>query len=81
MAYEYRMVQFLPHIEINESEEMGNEAATYLFNIVDQQASQGWEFLRIDSINVTKNPNGIKSLFGGKPYDRIYYVATFRKEK
>ncbi len=80
MSYQYNMVQVPPVIEIKAKENRGSEAAVYLQEIVNQQAREGWEFYRVDSIGIHTKPGCLASLFGKKAETVEYYVVTFRKE-
>jgi hypothetical protein len=79
--FEYKMIQLPPNIAVQMKEHKGNEAATYLQNIVDNYAVDGWEFYRVDSIGVQLQPGCFEALFGKKAENSMYYVVTFRKEK
>jgi hypothetical protein len=81
MSYQYKMMQVPPVIRIKAKEHQGGEAAAYLEEIVNQQAQQGWEFYRVDSIGVRTEPGCLGSLLGQKAQTLEYYVVTFRKEK
>ena len=76
--YEYRMVQIPPSITVKQA--IGNEAAFYLQRIVNEQANQGWEFIRVDTIGVNTPPGCLAGLFGGQATTLNYYVVTFRRE-
>ena len=76
--YEYEMVQIPPNITVKHA--LGHEAAFYLQNVVNRQASQGWEFVRVDTIGVYSPPGCLAGLFGGQSTVRQYYVVTFRRE-
>ena len=76
--YEYRMVQIPPSITVKQA--FGNEAAIYLQSIVNDQASQGWEFIRVDTIGINVPPGCLVGLFGGQTTTRQYYVVTFRRD-
>ena len=80
MAYEYRMIQIPPTIEVKAREQRGNEAAYYLQSIANQQAGEGWEFFRVDTIGVVSRPGCFASLFGAKQTLVEYFVVTFRRE-
>lgn len=54
-------------------------AASYLEKIVNEYARQGWEFYRVDSIGIRDMPGLFARLFGQRPFDRIFYVITFRR--
>lgn len=81
MAYEYRMIQVPPTIVVKEKEYRGQEAAYYLQSIVNEQAAQGWEFYRVDTIGVASKPGCLAGLFGVKEALREYYVVTFRRQE
>jgi len=79
MNYTYKMIQVPPNIEVAMKQHKANEAAAYLEEVVNEMASQGWEFYRIDPIGVQLKPGCIASLFGQKAVAITYYVITFRK--
>jgi hypothetical protein len=81
MAYEYKMIQVPPTIVVKEKEYRGQEAAYYLQSIVNEQAAQGWEFQRVDTVGVVTKPGCLGALLGSKETLREYYVVTFRREK
>lgn len=77
--YQYQMVQVPPNIQIQAKEQRGNEAATYLQNVVNSHSKEGWEFYRVDPIGVSVQPGCLASLLGQKEQITTYYVITFRK--
>lgn len=77
--YQYKMVQVPPSINVQEKSQVGNEAAVYLEGIVNEQAKEGWEFYRVDSIGVNVQPGCISALAGQKAAEATYYVVSFRK--
>jgi hypothetical protein len=79
--YKYKMVQIPPNIAVQMKAHKGNEAAAYLESIVNEYASDGWDFQRVDSIGVQVQPGCLDALSGKKVEDSSYYVITFRKEK
>lgn len=81
MAYEYKMLQIPPTIVVKEKEQRGNEAAYYLQSVANEQAREGWEFYRVDTIGVVTQPGCLASLFGAKQTLSEYFVVTFRMEK
>jgi len=78
--FEYRMLQIPPRIEVKLKDAKGNEAAYYLSTIVNQEAQQGWEFFRVDSLGVKMKPGCLAGIFGAGETDRMYYVVTFRRQ-
>jgi len=81
MAYEYKMMQIPPTITVKAKDERGNEAAYYLQSLANEQAGQGWEFYRVDTVGVVSQPGCLASLLGAKQVMVEYYVVTFRREK
>ncbi len=77
--YVYKMVQIPPTIEIQEGTSTKGRAASYLENVVNDYAHQGWEFFRVDSIGIWVNPGCLWGLFGARPVLYTKYVITFRK--
>jgi hypothetical protein len=76
--YDYKMVQIPPTIVLKEQN--GSEAAKYLETIVNENAGDGWEFYRVDSIGVRVQPGCLGVLLGHKQQTMEYYVITFRRE-
>ena len=83
---EYKMIQIPPNIKVSSKKLLGrapnpNEvAAKYLEHIVNQEAKDGWEFQRVDSIGVSSSPGCLSATFGAKETMTYYYVITFRKD-
>lgn len=79
--YYYKMVQVPPTIEVKASKHRGNEAAVYLQSIANEEAEEGWEFYRIDSIGVQVKAGCFDALMGKKASNTSYYVITFRRPR
>jgi len=79
------MVQIPPNVAIAAKGMFGKApaptevAAAYLEKTVNDMASQGWEFQRIDPIGVISSPGCIAGIFGAKESVSTYYVITFRR--
>lgn len=78
--YKYRTVQLSQNIQVEMKNHQGNEAAVYLGQIISQQAEQGWDFYRVDTIGVSVQPGCLDALLGKKAEQTNYYVATFRQK-
>ncbi|MAU09044.1 MAG: DUF4177 domain-containing protein [Anaerolineaceae bacterium] len=78
--FEYMMVQVPPTIPKSKGAS-GSEAASYLQSIVNEHATKGWEFYRVDSIGVVSDPGCLGALLGQKQTIIEYYVVTFRKQQ
>lgn len=79
MTYEYKMIQIPPNISVQAKSHKGNEAAAYLQNVVNNEATEGWEFYRVDSIGVEVQPGCLAGLFGQRSEGTTYHVITFRR--
>lgn len=78
--HQYKMVQIPPGITLSKAQR-GNEAAAYLEGAVNEMASQGWEFMRVDAIGVEVQPGCLGALAGIKGGSTVYYVITFRRDR
>lgn len=78
-AYQYKMVQVAPNIQIFGKRCQGNEAAIYLEEVVSQHTTDGWEFYRVDTIGVKEKPGCLAALFGRKESTSTFYVISFRR--
>lgn len=79
--YEYTMVQIPKNIGVKASKHKGNEAAAYLQEVVGEYAVDGWEFYRVDTINVSVLPGCLSGLFGGREQVDAYNVISFRRQR
>lgn len=75
----YQMVQVPPTIEIQKGTSTIGQAAAYLEEIVNDYASKGWEFHRVDTIGVRVMPGCLGVFLGEKSREELYYVVTFRR--
>lgn len=81
MNYEYRMIQLPPTISVQAKEWRGQEAAFYLQNVANEQAAQGWEFYRVDTVGVVTQPGCLAMVFGARQTLIEYFVVTFRRPR
>ena len=83
--YTYKMLQIPPNMALaakgmfKQAPDPSSVAATYLQQIVNTEAQQGWEFFRVDSVGVKSEPGCFAALMGAKAIDTVYYVVTFRR--
>lgn len=75
--YTYKMIQVPPNISVKAKDNKAGMAAAYLQNVVNEQAADGWEFQRVDTIGIEEQPG---CFGGGKAQFFQYYVITFRKK-
>lgn len=75
--YEYKMVQ-LPQTFVLKKD-TGSEIAPYLERLIQNWASKGWEFYRIDSVGVVVPPGCLAALGGARTTMTYYNVVAFRR--
>jgi len=73
------MLQIPPSISVRAKDVTGTEAAQYLQALASEQAAEGWDFYRVDSIGVVTNPGCLAALFGARQSLIEYFVVTFRR--
>lgn len=75
--FRYNMIQIPPAV-MSEMKRGGGdtEAADYLSRIANREAQEGWEFQRVDTMNVIEPPGCLSQ---GPPVSKPVYVMTFRK--
>lgn len=79
MRYEYDTIQIPPNIEISKNN-TGGAAGTYLREILNKKAVEGWQFQSIETIGVSEKPGCFDALFGNKKPIFNYYVIIFKRE-
>lgn len=57
----------------------GQTIAGYIEGEIASHASEGWEFYRMDVVNVTEKPGCLGDLFGHKETTTAYNMMTFRR--
>ncbi|EFN9760301.1 DUF4177 domain-containing protein [Escherichia coli] len=75
--YTYKMIQVPPNVSVKAKDNKSDVAAEYLQGVVNEQAAEGWEFQRVDTIGIEEPPGCFS---GGKEQVSQYYVITFRKK-
>lgn len=75
--YKYKMIQVPPNVSVKAKDNKGGVAAQYLENVVNEWASEGWEFQRVDTIGIEERSGCFGSNKSGVMQ---YYVITFRQE-
>lgn len=86
--YIYKMVQVPRNIEVvapsilsgKQRADPTTVAAAYIEAIVNDNAAQGWEFYRIDSVGVSSSPGCLGGVLGHKMTFDSYSVISFRKQ-
>ena len=82
--YEYRMVQVPPGVITRATGSRGDEAAAYLEGVVRDNATDGWEFFRVDRFEVVEARGCFNVItlgrFGAGESSYDAYVITFRRK-
>ncbi len=78
--YVYKVVPFIGQIKENDKQGAA-KVAGQLQQLLDTYAAEGWEFYRIDQVQIAIRPGCLSALLGG----RINYInfdqVIFRKEQ
>lgn len=81
----YKMIQIPPNVAVTargmfeRAPSTQEVAAKYLEAVVNREAADGWDFMRIDQIGVSSSPGCLAGLFGAKESVELYYVITFKR--
>lgn len=81
MQYEYKVVPFIGRAKLKDKHG-AQKVATQLQNVIDQYTAQGWEFYRVDRVQITEDPGfAAAALTGAKVATGGFDVMVFRKSK
>lgn len=78
--YDYKMVQIPRDLSVKMGKAEG-VAADYLQATINANATNGWEFYRIDNLTVTEKPGCLAGLSGQKEIFHSVGVICFRRPK
>lgn len=81
MIYQYKMSQIPVNFALQDANCESPLPATRLEKLVNDYAKQGWEFYRIDTINVSVKRGCLGSLLRRPAETAPYCLVTFRKEQ
>jgi hypothetical protein len=85
--FNYFMVQIPPNVNVQAGSNKNAAAATYLGQVVNHYAQEGWEFYSIETIGLIEHMGCgclalLLSLFAGyRPSHSETYVIVFRRPK
>jgi hypothetical protein len=81
VAYEYRVVPFIGQVKSAVvSQATGQEVAGQLQALIAQNAVDGWEFYRIETVNLIAAPGCLGGLMGQKAGFLNFNEVVFRHE-
>ena len=80
MAYEYRVVPIMVRVkDVQYTPETASELAGQVQEVIDQAVKEGWEFYRVDTIDVAEAPGCFNPT--GKGPRIPFHQAVFRRER
>lgn len=77
MPFQYKIVQVPSSALLHSRQQDG--LARYIESIINQYASAGWEFHRMDYFTIFIAPGCLAGLFGALPIPRAEYPISFRR--
>ncbi len=81
MIYQYKMTQIPVNFAVQNAKGESPVAADRLEKLANDYAKQGWEFYRIDTVNVSVKRGCLAALMGRSADTAPYCIVTFRKEQ
>lgn len=85
MRYEYRVVPFIGKLQsglFGAVVQDAGEVSKQLEAVINQQSSEGWEFVTVNDVNIEIKPGCLSGLFGQKaayvPFDQIVFRREIR---
>ena len=79
VAYRYKMVGIAPGLLAETKDDPSDEAAKYLEDVVNEYARAGWEFHRVDHLDVAQKRGCLGIWLGGNSSFVAYPIITFRR--
>lgn len=74
MTYKYKVVPFIGKVK---GRQVAEDVSKNLETVINEQASQGWEFYQLNDVNIEIQPGCLASLLGAKTsyvlYDQIIF--------
>ncbi len=81
MSYEYNVVPFIGRIRGGKFDERSAAAvAEQLEAVITEHATDGWEFYRIDQVQIEVKPGCLGGLLGQKAAYVLFDEVVFRRE-
>jgi len=80
MRYEYRVVPFLGQLKREIADmETARKVSEQLQAVIDEHSKQGWEFYRVDKVNIQIAPGCLGSLTGQRAGLITFDQVIFRR--
>jgi len=77
MQYQYKVVPFIGRIKMGKGS--AQEVAEQLQALIDQFVGEGWEYYRIDPVQIEVRPGCLASLFGAQASYINFDQVIFRR--
>lgn len=78
--YQYKVIPFIGQLKSGVfSSEGAGKVSEQLQNLINTYAIGGWEFYRIDQVNIHVKPGCMAALLGGKEAIISFDQVTFRQ--
>ena len=75
--YQYQVLPFVGKLKGNQS---ASEVSKQLQDLINQQASAGWEFCQVNDVNIEVQPGCLGGLLGAKTayvqFDQVIFRRT-----
>lgn len=79
-TYEYRVIPFVGHLKSGFfTVENAQKVSEQLQGVINQHTQGGWEFYRIDKIDIQITPGCLASLFGARVSFITFDQVIFRR--
>jgi len=84
--WEYKVVMLPRDIQVMrrgllDRQDPAESVAAYVEQVLRERAEEGWEFYRIDTVNIAETPGCLGSLLGQKETISAYNLLTFRRPR
>ena len=76
MSYQYKVVPFVGKVKSGASAE---EVSSQLASVINQNATGGWEFYQLGSVDIEVQPGCLAGIFGAKTAFVTWDQVIFRK--
>lgn len=75
-SYSYKVVPFLGQLKSGQGPDV---VSSQLEHLINDTASQGWEFYELDSVDIEIRPGCLAALFGGQTAYSTFNQVIFRR--
>ncbi len=77
-TFQYKVMPFIG--QVGEGDKHGaTKVAAQLQKLIDEMTGQGWEFYRIDQVQIAVRPGCLSAFLGGRTNYISFDMVTFRR--